>query len=71
MNNKSWIKYYPSGAMEPLDVSNKKLTELLENATRKYRGRTALTSPTGSWTFERLEAESQLMTDQECRSRRR
>lgn len=63
MNNKSWVKYYPSGAMEPLDVSNKKLTELLENATRKYRDRAALTSPTGSWTFERLEAESQLMTE--------
>ena len=63
MNSKSWIKYYPLGALEPLDVTNKKLTELLETAASEHRDRTALTSPTDSWTFDRLEAESKLMAD--------
>jgi long-chain acyl-CoA synthetase len=61
MSNKSWIKYYPLGALEPLDVANKKLTELLDDASKNYGDRVALTSPTSSWTFERLETEAKLL----------
>lgn len=61
MSKKSWIKYYPLDALEPLEVANKKLTELLDVASKNYGDRVALTSLTSSWTFGRLEAEASLL----------
>ena len=58
MSAQPWIKYYPPGALDELGMSGRRLPDLLTDATAKFPARTALTTSTESWTFERLAAEA-------------
>ena len=58
MNDQPWIKYYPSGALDELGVSGRRLPDLLTTAVARFATRAALTTPAESWTFERLHAEA-------------
>jgi long-chain acyl-CoA synthetase len=59
MSAQPWTKYYPAGALDDLGVSGRLLPDLLASAATNWPARTALTSPTTAWTFERLRAEAE------------
>lgn len=59
MSTQPWIKFYPPQALDDLGVTGRRLPDLLADAITRFRHETALTSPAGRWTFERLGAQAQ------------
>lgn len=63
MSTRPWTRFYPACALDDLGVTRRRLPDLLADATARFPERTALTSPTTGWTFDRLGAESHRLAE--------